>query len=214
MRILAIVFLCLPFCLHAQSVITGTVTHAFNANADGKPDAGSKVFVVKYEGDAIAIYETIDNFLAAKKYRSLNGDVSRLTTIYKDSAAVVKGKRQYEEKYTRLQNIIAQIKADADDRNVKLQQLGTETNAKFDLMDQRTAKALSQAKLKAADMRTIADAAGSFSIKTEPGKYMLLIVSNSRTGLTSTEISGKIFAQLVEVKADEIIQVLNKFIPD
>lgn len=214
MRILAIFFLCLPFCLHAQSVITGTVNHAFNANADGKPDAGSKVFVVKYEGDAIAIYETIDNFLAAKKYRSLNGDVSRLTTIYKDSAAVVKGKRQYEEKYTRLQNIIVQIKSDADERNGKLQLLGAETNAKFDLMDQRTAKALSQAKLKAADMRTIADAAGSFSIKTAPGKYMLLIVSNNRTGLTSTEISGKIFAQLVEVKADEIIQVLNKFIPD
>ncbi|MFN0081231.1 MAG: hypothetical protein ACKVOM_01820 [Ferruginibacter sp.] len=214
MRILIVFFLCLPFCLHAQSVITGTVTHSFNANADGKPDAGSKVFVVKYEGDAIAIYETIDNFLAAKKYRSLNGDVGRLTTIYKDSAAVVKGKRQYEEKYTRLQNIIAQIKADADARNAKLQQLGAETNAKFDLMDQRTAKALSQAKLKAADMRTIADAAGSFSIKIEAGKYMLFVVSGNRTGLSSTEISGKIFVQLVDVKDGEPLKVTTKFIPD
>ncbi len=213
MKFLVIFFLCFPFCLGAQT-ITGTVTNAFNANAEGKPDAGSKVYVVKYEGDAIAIYETIDNFLAAKRYRSLNGDVGRLTTIYKDSAAVVKGKRQYEEKYTRLQNIIAQIKADADERNAKLQLLGAETNAKFDLMDQRTSKALSQAKLKAADMRTVADASGSFSIKTEPGKFMLLLISNTRTGLTSTEISGKIFAQLVEVKADEIIQVSNKFKPD
>ncbi len=213
MKLLVVFFLCFPFCLGAQT-ITGIVTNAFNANAEGKPDAGSKIYVVKYEGDAIAIYETIDNFLTAKRYRSLNGDVGRHMTIYKDSAAVVKGKRQYQEKYTRLQNIIAQINADADERNVKLALLGAETNAKYDQMDQRTAKALSQAKLKAADVRTIADAAGSFSIKTEPGKYILLIVSNNRTGLSSTEISGKIFVQLVDVKDGERAQIATKFIPD
>ena len=206
--------LSVPFHTHAQTSITGVVTHSFNANAEGKPDAGSKIYALKYDGDAIGLYETVNNFLNAKKLRTLNSAVTRLVAIYKDSADVVKNKRKYEEKYLYYQDIIAKIKADETERLATLQQLGAETNVKFDLLDQQSSKAISKIKLKAFDSKSIADAAGTFSINVVAGKYIVLIISNNRTGLSSTELSGKIFLQLVDTNDGEKTSVSNKFYPD
>ena len=92
-----IVLFVVPICTHAQTSIAGTITHSFNSNAQAKPDAGSKIVALKYEGDVIALYETVNNFLEAKKLRTLNNAVLGLIAIYKDSADVVKNKRKYEE---------------------------------------------------------------------------------------------------------------------
>lgn len=214
MKILVSVLLFLPFCLNAQTSIKGTIINSFNANAEGKADAGSKIFALKYEGDAIALYEAINNFLAAKKLRALNSNVGRLITVYKDSAAVIKNQRKYEEKYIGHQNMIAKIKAEEAERLAILQKMGAETNQKYDLLDERSAKAISQVKLKAFDSKAIADAAGLYSLNVIAGKFLVLIISNNRTGLSSTELSGKIFVQLVEVKDGEKVNVSYKFFPD
>lgn len=214
MKILVSVLLFLPFCLNAQTSITGTIINSVNASAEGKADAGSKIFALKYEGDAIALYEAINNFLAAKKLRALNSNVGRLITVYKDSAAVIKNQRKYEEKYIGHQNMIAKIKAEEAERLAILQKMGAETNQKYDLLDERSAKAISQVKLKAFDSKAIADAAGLYSLNVIAGKFLVLIISNNRTGLSSTELSGKIFVQLVEVKDGEKVNVSYKFFPD
>ena len=214
MKFLITILFFLPYCLNAQTSITGAITNSFNANADGKADAGSKIFALKYEGDAIALYDAMNNFLTAKKLRALNSNVNRIITVYKDSASVVKNQRKYEEKYIGHQNMIAKIKADEAERIATLQKMGAETNPKYDLLDERSAKAISQVKLKAFDSRTVADAAGGFSLNTLPGKYLVLLISNNRTGLSSSELSGKIFVQLTEVKEGEKVNVSNKFFPD
>ncbi|MFC4261848.1 hypothetical protein ACFOWM_03070 [Ferruginibacter yonginensis] len=206
--------LCMPFHLKAQTSINGTITHAPNANAVGLIDAGSKAYAIKYQGDAVALYEAMENFLLAKKYRKINSNIGRIITIYNDSAKVVKGKKQYEATYTRLQNTITQINVETNERNAKLQSLQAETNAKFEVFDQQTAKALSQLKLKAGDNRAIADATGNFTLKVTPDKYIVLLISNNKNGLTTTEVSGKVFVQLVEVKEGETITINHKFFND
>jgi len=208
------VLFCLPFCLYAQTSIVGTISQSFNANAAGKADEGAKIYVLKYEGDAIALYETVINFLDAKKLRTLNNAVPRLVNTYKDSADVVKNKRKYEEKYLYFQNIIAKVKADEADRLVILQKMQAETSPKYDLLDQRSSKAVSQIKLKAFNSKAIADATGNFSLNTIEGKYIVLLISNNRNGLSSTELPGKILAQLVDLKEGEKVNISYKFFPD
>ncbi len=211
---LLLVLFCLKISASAQTSITGNITQSFNAGAAGKPDEGSKIFVLKYEGDAIGLYETINNFLQAKKLKSINSTVPRLITLYKDSADVIKNKRKFEEKYAAYQTTIAKIKADEAERLTTLQTMDAETSLKFDILDQRSSKAISQVKLKAFDSKTVAGADGNFSVNTSAGKYIVLVISNNRTGLSSSELSGKIFVQLVDVKDGEKAIVNNKFYPD
>ncbi len=215
MKFLITILLSLPFCAKAQTLIKGTITHAFNANAEGKPDAGSKVYLLKYEGEVITIFESINSFLIAKNMRNLSSDVNRLVSIYKDSASAVKGQKKFEAKYIGYQNMIVKIKSDEVERVATLQAMGAETNVKYDLLDQRSVKAISQAKLRALDLRLLADATGDFTINNiAPGPYMLLYISSNRVGFTNTEGSGKIFVQKIDVKEGETIKVDNKFIPD
>jgi hypothetical protein len=207
--------LCLPFYTGAQTLVTGTITNAFNANAEGKADAGAKIYLLKYEGDVVNLYTTITTFLNAKNLRNLNSDVSRLISIYKDSANEIKRQKKYEAKYIGYQNMMAKIKSDEAERLRILQTINAESNEKYDALDKRTAKEISQAKLKAFDMRVIADAGGNFSIKNKlPGQYMVLCISSSRTGFSTTEASGKIFIKLLDVKEGETVNVGNKFVPD
>lgn len=213
MKIFILLFLSFPFAVTAQS-ISGKVTHAYNGNAPAQPDAGTKVYLFKYEGEAIGIYERINNFLSAKSYRELNGDAGRQIKTYKDSADVIKGRRKYEKEYAAFQKKTGEIKAAAADRTAKLQALNAETNGKFEAFDLQSAKALSQAKLKAADMRSVADLAGNFNLKTPPGKYGVMIISNNRTGFSTTEAPGEIFLTQAEIKEGETVNVNAHFIKD
>jgi hypothetical protein len=214
-KFLIAIILCLPFYAKAQTLVTGTITNAFNTNAEGKADAGAKIYLLKYEGDVINLYTTITTFLNAKNLRTLNSDVSRLISLYKDSASEIKRQKKYEAKYIGYQNIIAKIKSDETDRLATLQTINAETNEKYDALDKTTAKAISQAKLKAFDMRLLTDAGGNFSIKNKPaGQYMILCISSGRTGFSTTEASGKIFVKLLDAKEGETVNVTNKFIPD
>lgn len=212
MKILTLL-LFLPFAVKAQSV-SGTVTHSFKSNATAQPDAGAKVYLFKYEGDAIGIYERINNFLNAKNYREGNGNAGRQITILKDSADVIKGRRKYEKEYAAFQKRIEEIKAASADRTAKLQVLNAETNVKFDAFDQQSARALSLAKLKAADMRTPADTTGNFNLKASPGNYAVMIVSNNRTGFSTTEAPGEIYLVQTEIKEGETVKVNAHFIKD
>lgn len=214
MKFILSVFLCLPMCMKAQTVVTGTITHAFHANAEGKADAGSKVFVLKYEADVIPLYESVNNFLIAKNLRNLNSDVARQLGMYKDSASAVKGQRKFEEKYTGYLNMISKIKADETERLATLQKLGVENNAKYELLDKSTAKAISQAKAKGFDQKVIADANGIYSKNIQAGKYMILMISSNRVGFANSEGNGKIYAKLIDAKEGETVNVSNKFIPD
>jgi hypothetical protein len=215
MKFLITILLGLPICAKAQTLITGNITHGFNTNAEGKADAGSKIYLLKYEGDIVTLYTSITNFLAVKKMRNLNNDVNRLISIYKDSASEIKSQKKYEAKYIGYQNMIAKIKADEAERMATLQTMDAETNAKFDILDKRVAKELSQTKLKSFEFRVIADAEGSFSIKDkQAGQYIMLFISSNRTGFSTTEASGKIFVKQIDVKEGETVNVTNKFIPD
>ena len=120
--------------------------------------------------------------------RTLNNAVLGLIAIYKDSADVVKNKRKYEEKYMYYQNIITKIKFDETERLSKLKQLGAETNAKFDMLDERSSKAVSQIKLRAFNSNVIADANGNFFLNISPAQYLILVIYNNRTGLSSTKL--------------------------
>ena len=214
-KFLITIVLCFPVFVKAQTSVNGIITHAFNANAEGKADAGAKIYLLKYEGDVIKLYESINIFLNAKKLRSLNADVSRLISIYNDSASVIKRQKKYEATYTGYQNTIAKIKSDEIDRIAILQTMNAETNEKYDALDKRTSKEISQAKLKSFESRVIADAEGKFSIKNKPsGSYMLLYISSNRTGFSTAEASGKIFVKLLDIKDGETVQVDNKFVPD
>jgi hypothetical protein len=214
-KLLIAIILLFPICAKAQTIITGNITHAFNANTEGKADAGAKIYLLKYEGEVITLYTSITNFLTAKKLRSLNSDVTRLTNLYKDSASEIKTQRKYEARYIGYQNILAKIKADEAERMATLQTMDSETNAKFENLDKRTAKEISQAKLKAFELRVTAGADGNFSFKNKPaGQYIILFISSNRTGFSTTEASGKIFVKLLDVKEGETVNVTNKFIPD
>ncbi len=215
MKFFMSILLCAPFYTKAQTLITGSITHAFNVNAEGKADAGSKIYLLKYEADVVTLYTSISNFLTAKKLRTLNSDVGRLISIYNDSASEIKRQKKYEAKYIGYQNMIAKIKLDETERLATLQTMGAETNPKFDILDKRTAKEISQAKLKAFNLKVIAGVDGNFSIKDkQAGQYMILIISSNRTGFSSSEASGKIFVKLLDVKDGETINVNNKFVPD
>ena len=213
MRLFIILFLSLPFIGNAQSVRV-TVTQSFKLNGLKQADAGAKVYLLKYEGDAIGQVEKINNFLSAKYYRLLNNDVGRLITILKDSASVIKGRRIYEKEYANFQNRIADIKSAAAERNQKLLVLNAETNAKFDALDQESAEAITQLKLKAGEMRSVADAAGYCNIPASAGNYGVLIISNNRAGFSTSEVSGKIFLKQTELKEGEKMNVSTHFIPD
>lgn len=214
MKKLIILLLCLPFIGKSQAYIAGTATYGMNANTAKIPDAGAKVFILAYREDAISMYETIHNFLTVKKYRILNEDVDRLIGIYKDSAALIKGKRAYAKEYAAFQDKIAGIKAAAAERNEKLQAMKAETNALFEAIDLQTAKTLSFAKLKAADLRSIADASGNYAVKVSPGTYAVLIISENRTGLTSAEVGGKLSITLADVHEGESVKVNAHFFSD
>lgn len=213
MKLFTLLFLLLPSIGNAQSV-SGTVSHSFKINGPKQADDGAKAYVFKYEGDAITQCEIINNFLTAKHHRILNNDVDRQITILKDSAGVIKGRRVYEKEYAGFQNKIADVKSAAAERNVKLQALNAETNAKFDALDQQSAKAIIHLKLKAGDMRYVADANGNFNIPASPGNYGVLLISNNRRGFSSSEVSGKIYIKQTELKEGENLNVSTLFIPD
>ncbi len=204
-----------PFCVKAQTLVTGKITHAINENAEAKADGGSKVYLLKYEDYVVNLYSTINNFLIAKKLKNLNNDVNRLIAIYKDSAIEIKSQKKYEARYIGYQNMIAKIKADEIERLATLQTMDAETNVKFDMLDKRAAKELSQAKLKSFEYRVIVNADGNFSIKNKvQGQYVILFISNNRTGFSTTEGSGKIFVKQFDIKDGETVNVDNRFVPD
>ncbi len=214
MKLLLIICLSLPVLVTAQTGITGSALYAFAENAPGKADPGTKVYVFRYEGAGMPVYDTINKFITAKIYRAMNANLGRTIAIYTDSASPFKGRRKYEKEYNAYQSRIAGAKADADARNMLLQGMGADTKQKFDSLDYRASKAVSKVRFQMGSMQTVADASGIYTVKLTPGKYVILGMSNNKTGFTSSEVYGRLAMKQVEVKEGELQKTDLKFILD
>ncbi len=204
MKLFFSVFLSIPLFVNAQSV-TGKIL------SGNKPDAGSKVYIVKYEEGSKALYDTLNNFVTAKVYRGMYADSIDTYNANKALMAKYEGKSRFREEYAATKPVADREKAAIDDYMQKIQSTGAVTKELFDNLDHHAAAALSKAKYYPGNIITAVDASGSYTASVPAGQYFILIISNDRAGITSTEVSGKLFMQQFDIKDGETKTISNRF---
>ena len=195
----------LPFFVNAQS-LTGKVI------SGNKPDAGSKVYVVKYNDDTRAIYDTLNNFMIAKVYRGMYADSIAAYTGNKALVDKYEGKKRFSDEYAAIKPVADREKAAIDDYMQKIQSTGAVTKELFESLDHHASAVLSKAKYYPGNITAVVDASGIYNASIPAGKYFVLIISNDRAGITATEVSGKLFLQQFEIKDGETKNINTRFV--
>lgn len=204
MKLFLTLCLSIPFLVNAQS-LNGKVL------SGNKPDAGSKVYIVKYEEGSKALYDTLNNFTTAKLYRGLYADSIAAYTANKALVDKYEGKSRFREEYAATKPVADRQKAELDDYTQKIQSTGAVTKELFESLDHHAAGALSKAKYYPGNIVAAVDASGSYTTTVPAGQYFVLIISNDRAGITSTEVAGKLFMQQFEIKDGETKTISTRF---
>ena len=205
MKLLLTLCLCIPVFVGAQS-LTGKVL------SGNKPDAGSKVFVVKYNDDTRAIYDTLNNFMTAKIYRGMYADSIATYTANKALLDKYEGKKRFADEYAAIKPVADREKAAIDDYTQKIQSTGAVSKELFESLDHHASAVLSKVKYHPGNILATADASGIYAATLSAGKYFVLIISNDRAGITSTEVSGKLFMQQFDIKDGETKTINTRFV--
>lgn len=85
----------------------------------------------------------------------------------------------------------------------KLIQLNCETKAKFDTLDKKIAIRNILLNRNKDLITLIVDGVGNYSVKLPKGNYEILVTSKGRTGLSLTEIGGKIAHGFITIQPDQ-----------
>ena len=205
MKLFLSLFICLPFCANAQS-LTGKVI------SGNKPDAGSKVYVVKYDDDTHAMYDTLDHFVTAKVYRGMYADSIAAYNSNKAQVDKYEGKKRFADEYAAIKPVADREKAAIEDYMQKIQSTGAVTKELFEGLDHHASAVLSKAKYYPGNITAVVDASGTYTANVPAGKYFVLIISNDRAGVTSTEVSGKLFMQQFDIKEGETKTINARFV--
>jgi hypothetical protein len=188
MKFLLFLCLCIPFTVHAQSAtITGKVL------SGNRPDAGAKVYIIKYNDDTKSIYDTINNFLVAKLYRGLYADSIDNYNSNKKLADSYEGRKRFKDEYAAAKADADREKAQTDDYWSKVQSTGAVTKELFENLDRHTSSILSKAKFYPGNTTATVDDSGNYTAKIGAGNYFVLIISKDRAGINSCEVNGKFF---------------------
>lgn len=81
----------------------------------------------------------------------------------------------------------------------------------FDSLAHRTNVNIYKIKYSKVALTTFVDGSGNYSIKVKPGTYYVYMSSKNRTGMSITEIMGKIYCKKVIVKEGEEVNVCKQF---
>jgi hypothetical protein len=158
--------------------VFGVVTYFFNYNFGDKPDIGAKVYIVDSAKIPNFNKEVVDSFLHASFYKAA------YFTKYQ--------KRKVNPKDT---TTVKEIKKYNVDNDVAFSALDKRAGNNIDIITESEIA-----------IKTVVDGNGNYSIKTVPGVYYVLIVSNNRKSniLTSvTECLGKMEFKKIVLKEGE-----------
>ncbi len=205
MKLILTFCLCIPVFVQAQS-LTGKVI------SGNKPDAGSKVFVVKYDDDTRALYDTLDHFVTARTYRGMYADSIAAYNSNKKLVDKYEGKKRFADEYAAIKPVSDREKAAIDDYMQRIQSTGAVTKELFEGLDHHASAVLSKAKYYPGNITAAVDASGTYTANVPAGKYFVLIISNDRAGVTSTEVSGKLFMQQFDIKEGETKNINARFV--
>ena len=205
MKLILTLCFCIPVFAQAQS-LTGKVI------SGNKPDAGSKVYVVKYDDGSRGMYDTLNNFMIAKSYRGLYADSIAAYTANKALVDKYEGKKRFADEYAAIKPMADREKALLDDATQKIQSTGAVTKELFESLDHRSSAILSKAKYYPGNITAVVDASGTYTANLPAGKYFVLIISNDRAGFTATEVAGKLFMQQFDIKEGETKNISTRFV--
>lgn len=202
----------IPFISKAQTAnINGVITYYFNEYQGDKPDIGSKVYIAKADDSkSLLFYNSVDSFFVIHALTYLQKDKEVQWQKELKMVNKYKGKKKHQEEYEKYQKMADESKRDLDNYTKKLLTYRVESATMMGMSIAASMK-LTQFK-EAAYKTTTVDGVGNYSFKVEPGKYLLIIISNGRTSLSSfLESSGKIFMKKVEVKENDTENISYNF---
>lgn len=163
------------------TVVRGVVTFFFNKYQGDKPDLGADVWAV--------------DSAAAKGFDLNLADTFHYANFYRNIAASYKS--MGENPPVEVIDNLATWKGDDDEY--------------FRQLDTRMYRQFAAIKNNEDAPHTTVNASGEYSIPVNAGTYYVIIKSHNRTGLTVTEIGGKMFFGKVRVKAGQQKDVSIKF---
>lgn len=161
--------------------ISGVLTYYFNQNFGDKPDVGASIFVADSAMIPEFNFDEVLSFQSAIMYR-------KLLDLYNQQN----------------RPLPALIQSQADKNKWAEKTV-------FDELDKISSRNITKFKNSDKAIKALADGAGNYSIKVDPGTYYILIESNNRNGMTITEISGKIYLKKVLIKAGDEQNVSQSF---
>jgi hypothetical protein len=153
-----------------QGSVSGVVTYFFNKNYGDKPDVGAQIFIVDIMKTPDFDLEKVNSFYYASFYKSIYLE-------YKSMGVAV-----------------------PNDIMEKVKKYNIDDKLAFDSFDNSVKNNLSKIELAEDVIKTVVDGSGNYSVKIKPGTYYIYIKSNNRTGISMTEIFGKVNCQKVIVK--------------
>lgn len=167
---------------NGETKIFGVVTYYFNKNYGYKPDVGVEVYIVDSAKVPTFSMANIDTFYYASSYRDM-------CKVYQSAKKTV-----------------------PTDILEELKKWNVETEEDFNSLDKRTyTNILSKIINSKVAITTFVDGGGNYSVKVEPGTYYVYMSSKNRTGLSITEIGGKIYCKKIIVKEGEDVNVSKQF---
>jgi len=215
MKTLLLITLCFLFnfipSFSQNSKIEGVVTYFFNKYQGDKPDIGAKVYLVDSIQNPDFDFNLYKKFLKAKSNRSMFISYSNLYSSYQELAAKYEGKKRYVNEYNDYIKKRDEDKEEAEKYYKEIINDGVETDEKFGTFDNLTFSSYYPAIHKDNIIVKTIGANGDYSIPVNHGTYYVFIVSGNRTGLTRSEILGKIYCSKVVVKENEIKDVSHNF---
>lgn len=193
-----------------QSKISGVVTYFFNKYQGDKPDIGASVYILADSKLADSV-RVIRNYIDGKSsYGALEAGESLITSLSK-LAEKYEGKKRYKAEYDDVLKQIGDAKTRVQESYNYASTMGCETKSKVDSLDKRSIMIIAQIQKSEDVIKRTVDASGNYSAEVPPGKYIVLITSKGRTSVSMTEILGKVYAEVVLVKENQVKDVSYNF---
>lgn len=163
--------------------ISGKVTFVFNKFQGEQPDNGAKVYILDSASAGNFSMDLADSFYYAAFYLGLQ--------------------REYLDNHQDL----------PDNLQESIEKSGAGNQKVFDDMDRRNASQLFDLVANANIRSVAANDAGAYSYPLAAGTYYILIQSNGRTGMNTTENQGMVRVRKVKIVNGQVVDFSCKFGP-
>jgi hypothetical protein len=208
-KIILIVILFTSFLSNSQSKLSGVITYYFNEYQGDKPDIGSKIYVIDSSRVNQQDLKILKLYLNTSKFQN---ELLKFKSNYEVESIAYTMAKTYDPKgadgyyIPRLKN----IQSDIDDVKSHLQKFGFKEENEISYLDSKAKMIIENIKSNATITKTI-DATGGYSCNLKPSTYFILIKSNNRQSLTSTENDGNLFFKGIKLKTNSEIDVSYNF---